>query len=68
MSEVCWTKYLLEAQNYNVTENILYQDNQSATLLEDNGKASGRKRTKHINMRFLFVTYGISKKEVTVEC
>ena len=22
--EVCWTQYLLEAQNYNVTENIVY--------------------------------------------
>ena len=64
---VCWTRYLLESQDYNVTENIVYQDNQSAILLEKNGKASGSKRTKHINIRFLFVTYHINKKEVTVE-
>ena len=35
---VCWTRYLIEAQEQNFTENIFYQDNQSATLLENNGK------------------------------
>jgi hypothetical protein len=50
-----------------VQENILYQDNQSAILLEKNGKASSSKRTKHINIRFFFVTDRIAQKELSVE-
>jgi hypothetical protein len=46
----------MEAQGYKVNENIVYQDNQSAILLERNGKASSSKRTKHINIRYFFVT------------
>ena len=52
MPAICWTRYFMEAQGYNVTENIVYQDNQSAILLERNGKASSSKRTKHINIRY----------------
>ena len=45
-----WTKYFLESQGYDVDENIMYQDNLSAMLLEKNGKKSSTKRTKHINV------------------
>ena len=36
---VCWTWYFLETQYYNVTENIVYQDNQVVILIVKNGKA-----------------------------
>ena len=45
----------LEAQDYGVKENIVFQDNETAMLLKKNGKASSAKRTKHINMRYLFI-------------
>jgi hypothetical protein len=48
----CWTRYFLEAQGYHVQDNVLFQDNKSAILLEQNGKASISKRTKHINIRY----------------
>jgi len=67
MPAVCWTRYFLEAQGYGVKENIVYQDNQSAILLEKNGKASSSKRTKHINIRYFFVTDRINKGEMTLE-
>jgi hypothetical protein len=51
MPAICWTRYFLDAQGYNVEDNILYQDNKSSILLETNGKASSSKRTKHINIR-----------------
>jgi len=57
----------LEAQGYGVTENIIYQDNKSAILLEKNGKSSSGKRTKHINMRYFFVTDRIAKRDISVE-
>ncbi len=34
MPQVLWTKYFLEAQGYPVSDNVVYQDNQSAMLLE----------------------------------
>ncbi len=48
MPSVLWTRHFLDAQEYGVMENIIYQDNKSAILLEKNGKASSGKRTKHI--------------------
>ena len=35
---ILWTKLFLEAQGYTINKNILYQDNKSAILLEENGK------------------------------
>jgi hypothetical protein len=65
--QILWTRYFLEAQGYPVTESIIFQDNQSAMLLEKNGKASSGKRTRHINIRYFFATDHIAKKEIKVE-
>jgi hypothetical protein len=67
MPAILWTRLFLEAQGYGVTENIIFQDNQSAILLEKNGKASSGKRTMHLNMRYVFVTDRITNREVSVE-
>ena len=67
MPQVLWTRYFLEAQGYEVKDSIIYQDNQSAILLEKNGKASSSKRTRHINIRYFFVTDRIGAKEASVE-
>jgi hypothetical protein len=50
-----------------VLENIVFQDNRSAMLLEKNGKASSSKRTKHINIRYFFVTDMIKSGRLSVE-
>ncbi len=50
-----------------MSDNIIFQDNKSTMLLERNGKASSSKRTKHINVRYFFITDRISKGEVRVE-
>ena len=67
MPAICWTRYFVQAQGWDVQENILYQDNKSAILLEKNGKASSSKRTKHINIRYYFVTDRVGQKELTIE-
>ena len=67
MPSILWTRRFLEAQDYGVTENIIYQDNKSAILLEKNGRTSSGKRTKHINMRYFFITDRIQKGDVSVE-
>jgi hypothetical protein len=67
MPAICWTRYFLKAQGYHVNDNVLFQDNQSAMLLEKNGKASSTKRTKHINIRYFFITDRISQGEVSLK-
>ena len=67
MPDVCWTRYFMGSQGYQVMENIVYQYNRSAILLEKNGKSSIRKRIKQINIRLFFITDRISRKELNLE-
>lgn len=67
MPIILWSRYFLLEQGYTVDENILFQDNRSAMLLEKNGRASSSKRTKHINVRYYFVTDRIAKGELKVQ-
>jgi hypothetical protein len=66
MPAICWTRYFMKAQGYDVKDNVLFQDNKSSILLEKNGKASSSKRMKHINIRYLFITNRVSKENVSV--
>ena len=66
MPTICWTRYFLLAQGYDIKDNILFQDNKSSILLEKNGKASSSKRTKHINIRCFFITDRVSQGEVSI--
>ena len=36
-AQILWTKQFMEAQGYEIKKNIMYQDNKSAILLEENG-------------------------------
>ena len=51
ISQVIWTRHFLEAQGYQVKDLIVYQDNQSAMLMEKNGRASSGQQTRHINIQ-----------------
>jgi Reverse transcriptase (RNA-dependent DNA polymerase)/Zinc knuckle len=67
MPQILWTRYFLESQGYAVKENILYQDNKSSILLENNGKASSSQRTRHINIRYYFVTDQVKKNHIQIQ-
>ena len=64
---VLWTRQFLEGQGYQITDNIVYQDNQSAMLLEKNGVQSSSKRTRHLDIRYFFVTDHIQGDQLTME-
>jgi hypothetical protein len=66
LPQALWTKYFMEAQGYGVST-ILNQDNQSTIKLSDNGKASSGKGTRHINIRYFFITDRIARKEVAIQ-
>ena len=60
-------KTIYEEQGYKIKKNILYQDNKSTILLENNGKLSSGKRTRAINIRYFFLTDQIKQGNVQVE-
>ncbi len=64
---ILWTRLFMEAQGYPIEQNILYQDNKSAILLEENGKKSSSKRTRAINIRYFFIGDQVTKKNVEVQ-
>ena len=64
---ILWTKLFMEAQGYEITKNILYQDNKSTILLENNGKRSSGKRTRALNIRYFFLTDQIAKGNLSIE-
>ena len=67
MPQLFWTNYLLDAQDYGIKSTIMYQYNQSAILLDNNGKRSSSKRTKHINIQYFFITDRIKNGELNIE-
>ena len=64
---ILWTKLFMEKQGYEIDENIIYQDNKSAILLEKNGRKSAGKRSRAINIRYFFVTDHVEKGNVSIE-
>jgi hypothetical protein len=64
---ILWTKLFMEAQGYEIDKNILYQGNQSAILLESNGKKIFDKRTRALNIRYFFLTGQTDKENLIIE-
>ncbi len=65
MSLIVWSRSFLKTQGYAVVDNILYQDNRSAILLEKNGKMSSGKGTKHVATCYFFVMDRILAGEIS---
>jgi hypothetical protein len=67
MPQVLWTCYFLKAQGYDVSNSIVYQDNQSTMLLKKNGCGSSSKWIQHIHICYFFVADRITAGEFKVE-
>ena len=66
MTKILWTKLFHEAQGYPIDSNLLYQDNKSSILLEENGRQSAGKRSRAINVRYFFVTDQVALKNIMI--
>ena len=62
-----WTKHFLQAQGLTVNDNVLYRDNTSSMKLEQNGKSSSSKRTRHFNIKYFYITALIHRNELRIE-
>ena len=67
MPQMLWTRYFLETQLYGIEENILYQENMSAMLLEKNGNIPSTQNTKHVNVRYYFIKDWVETGDVVIE-
>jgi len=66
MSMVLWIRKFIEAQGYTINDNVIFQDNMSAMLLKKNGKRSSGKQTRHIDIRYYFITDNTNRGTVRV--
>jgi KUP system potassium uptake protein len=67
MPHIVWTRKFMEAQGYTISDNVVFQDNQSAMLLEKNGRSSSGRRTRHIDIRYFFVADRVKNGELRIE-
>jgi len=65
MGPILWTKHFLAEQGYNYKQ-VLHQDNKSAMLLESNGRKSAGKRSRHINIRYFFISDMKEKGQLSI--
>ena len=63
---IMWMKYFLREQGYD-TNNVVHQDNQSTIKMIKNGKESSTKRTRHIEIRYFYITDKIQNGELRVK-
>jgi hypothetical protein len=67
IGSILWTKRFLEAQGYGDTENVILQDNKSAIQIENNGRKSTSKRSRHLNIRYFFINDQKEKGNIKIE-
>ena len=61
-----YVKMFMEAQGYPITTAVLHQDNESAIKMEQNGKASCGQRSRHIAIRYFFITDHSKRNDIQI--
>ena len=59
--------YFLDTQRHPLGPTKVHQDNLSGKQLETNEKASSSNRTRHMNIRYLFVADVQKRQHITIE-
>jgi hypothetical protein len=67
MAPIIWTLNFMEAQGYLVESHIILQDNESAIRLEKNGLKSVGARSRHINIKYFFITDVVKRGLVKIK-
>ena len=56
ISNVLWAKLFMQHQGIEIKHNIVYQDIKSTILLAENGRLSAGKRSRHLNIKYFYIT------------
>ena len=67
LPQILWTSHFLNAQGYSVKCTVLKQDNKSSIQLEQNGRTSSSKRTKHIQICNFFIMDKVDARDIEIE-
>ena len=67
ISNVLWAKLFMQHQGIEIKHNIVYQDNKSTILLAENGRLSAGKRSRHLNIKYFYITDQLERKEMEIE-
>lgn len=67
LPNMIWCQMFLSAQGILLEENILYQDNKSAILIEKNAKQLSRKNTKHMDNCYFWIKDRINSERIKVK-
>ena len=67
LPHILWLRYFMIGQGYEISDNVVYQDNKSAILMEINGRNSCTGNSRHINIRYFWIKDRVDNKEVKIE-
>ena len=66
LTKILWCRQFMEWQGCTVEDFYVYQDKQSAILLETNDRKSVDKGTRHVKIKYFFITDKIKNNEVEI--
>ena len=66
MGQILWTRHFLAAQGLHIPMTTIFQDNKSTILLAENGSTLSSNWTRHLNVRYYFVTDKIKNGEIKI--
>ena len=66
LSQILWAREFLIAQGLRLGPAILFQDNMSTIFLANKGRSTSE-RTRHIKIRYFFITHYVDNKEIKIE-
>ena len=67
LSKIIWTLLFVRAQGFHVLSNVVHRDNTSTMKLEQNGKESSGRRTRHFDIKYFYATDLIRRKLLKIE-
>ena len=67
ISKIMLIKRFVEHQGFKIKKNKIYQNNTNTINLENNGKVSSGKRTRHFDIRLFYITNLMVRHEVEVK-
>ena len=67
LKSIMWGLYFIQYQGYEVTKNILMQDNKSTILLANNSRFSSSKSTNHTKNIYFMIKDKIGKGEIIIQ-
>jgi len=66
ITKILWTRTFLQNQGFRVKHNIVFRDSTSAMKLEENGRMSAGKRTRHFDIKYFHNTDLIKRKNLNL--